>query len=129
MSRPVATICGVFCALIVQIGAATAQTSPGAAEIAAYDGLHAAAWTGDIAEAAFFASGPSLDEALTGARNDARNQLVLDPQAIGVELRGTRPVPTKLRERIRADGPSVAYAVPAARLAAEGPDRPASAAA
>ena len=66
-------------------------------------------WTLDIAEARIVTD-EELDEALAygQAQHDAR--IVIEPYAIDVEMTDGVPVPSRLRERIRAEkGPTIAY--------------------
>jgi hypothetical protein len=76
-------------------------------------------WDADIGTAAVYAKDAELDQALAAALIDVTERIVLDPQAIDVEVIGQRPVPVKLRERIRAAGPTTAYAVPAVEFQSE----------
>lgn len=78
-------------------------------------------WPLDLGQARILAD----DEELAGAEAYAKRQhderIVVEPYAIDVELVDGRPVPTRLRERIRALGPTVAYGAAelAQRAAAE----------
>jgi len=63
------------------------------------------AWTDRVVEAAVFEREHDRDEQLEAARREER--VVCDPYPIEVERDGERLVPTRLKERIRADGPTV----------------------
>jgi hypothetical protein len=66
-------------------------------------------WVTDIAEAETFDDGPALEAALAfGAAEVAARQIV-DPYAIDVAVDDGKPVPERLRELIRARGPTVDY--------------------
>jgi hypothetical protein len=67
-------------------------------------------WALDIAMARVLEDGPDLDAALAygKAQHDAR--VVVEPYAIDVQVKDGVPVPTRLREKIRADrGPTIVY--------------------
>ena len=67
-------------------------------------------WTLDIAMARVLEDGPDFEAALVygKAQHDAR--VVVEPYAIDVEVKDGVPVPTRLREKIRADrGPTIVY--------------------
>jgi hypothetical protein len=66
-------------------------------------------WTHDLAAALFVADGPDLDAATAyaGAQADAR--IIVEPYPIDIVTVNDRPVPARIRERIRAEGPTVAY--------------------
>jgi len=49
----------------------------------------------------------ALEAALAAARDDERARRVVDPYAVEVTIRDGVPVPVRLRERLRAQGPSV----------------------
>ena len=67
-------------------------------------------WSVEIADARLVYDGPELDEALAYGKAQHDAQAVIDPYAIGVQKTNSGPVPTRLRERIRADrGPTVPY--------------------
>ena len=53
--------------------------------------------------------GPELDEANAygKAQHDAR--IVVEPYPIDIEIVDGKPVPARIRERIRAEGPTVLY--------------------
>ena len=66
-------------------------------------------WVTDIRQATVFDDGTDLDAALRfGAEQVAARQIV-DPYAVDVDVEGGYPMPERLRERIRAVGPSVDY--------------------
>ncbi|HZP19447.1 MAG TPA: DUF2849 domain-containing protein [Bauldia sp.] len=67
------------------------------------------AWSLDIGEAQVLSDGPELDaaNAFAKAQHDAR--VIVEPYPIDIEIAGGRPVPVRIRERIRAEGPTVVY--------------------
>jgi Protein of unknown function (DUF2849) len=66
-------------------------------------------WTLAIA-AARILDEAELDDALAYGKAQAEARIVVDPYAIDVEVTDGAPVPTRLRERIRAErGPTIAY--------------------
>ncbi|HET7717900.1 MAG TPA: DUF2849 domain-containing protein [Bauldia sp.] len=66
-------------------------------------------WTLDVAEARLLADGPELDEATAYAQGQHDARIVVEPYAIDMTVIDGRPTPTRIRERIRAEGPSIAY--------------------
>lgn len=66
-------------------------------------------WTHDVAAALFVADGPDFDEALAYAQRQHEARVVIDPYAIDITTVDGRPTPARIRERIRAEGPTVAY--------------------
>jgi hypothetical protein len=67
-------------------------------------------WTHDIALARVFADGPDLDAANAYAKTQHDDRVVVEPYPIDVTVTGGRPVPVRLREKIRADrGPTIVY--------------------
>ncbi|CAN5323978.1 DUF2849 domain-containing protein [soil metagenome] len=67
-------------------------------------------WTLDIAMARVLEDGPDLDAALSYAKAQHDARVVVEPYAIDVEVKDGVPVPTRLREKIRADrGPTIVY--------------------
>lgn len=66
-------------------------------------------WVTDIAEAVTFSDGPELEAGMAyGAECIAARKLV-ELYPIDVTIENNVPVPVRLRERIRAVGPSVVY--------------------
>jgi len=63
-------------------------------------------WTLDIDHAEISESKEAAAEALERALKDAAANVVVDPSAIEVRREGAHLVPVKLRERIRAQGPT-----------------------
>lgn len=47
------------------------------------------------------------DGALARAEEDERSNHVIAPEAVGAETHSGAPVPVRLRERIRAEGPTI----------------------
>ena len=66
-------------------------------------------WVTNIGEAKIFADGPKLDEAMAFGAAEVAARNIVDPYTIDVFVQGGKPVPERLRERIRAIGPSVDY--------------------
>jgi sulfite reductase (NADPH) hemoprotein beta-component len=66
-------------------------------------------WSLAVAEARAFEDGPALDEALAYAARQTEARVIVEPYAVDVEVNGGTPEPIRLRERIRAVGPSVDY--------------------
>jgi hypothetical protein len=69
----------------------------------------AGGWTLDLAAARFVADGPELDAANACADAELKAQVIVDPYPIDVVEVDGRPMPARVRERIRAGGPTVAY--------------------
>jgi hypothetical protein len=74
-------------------------------------------WTTVLAEAGFAASEAEAAPALEAANLDVSRQVIVDPYVIEIDQSGPSPRPAKLRESIRAFGPTIAY-VPEALLEA-----------
>ena len=66
-------------------------------------------WVTDINRATVFDDGPELEAALAFGADEVAARRVVDPYTIDVVIENGRPVPERLRERIRAIGPSVDY--------------------
>jgi hypothetical protein len=67
-------------------------------------------WSLSIADAQLFSDGPELEAALAfGKQQQDEARFLVDAYAIEVENINDKPVPSRIRERIRADGPTVAY--------------------
>lgn len=66
-------------------------------------------WIRDAASAAVFGDGAELDAALAFGEEQVAARQILDPYAVDVTIEDGKPVPSRMRERIRAVGPSVAY--------------------
>jgi hypothetical protein len=66
-------------------------------------------WVRTVAEGLQFAEGPELEaaKAYAQAQHDAR--VVVEPYVIDIIVKDGVPVPEKLKERIRAKGPTVDY--------------------
>ena len=67
------------------------------------------AWVTDINAGQQFTAGPDLEaaNAYAKAQHDAR--VVVEPYEIDIHMKDGVPVPEKLKERIRAKGPTVDY--------------------
>ena len=66
-------------------------------------------WTLNIAQAEIHETKEALDTAVARANADAAANRVVEPYPIEVAREGGRIVPTKLRERIRAEGPTTGH--------------------
>jgi hypothetical protein len=66
-------------------------------------------WSLSVDDARLFADGPELEEALAFGKAQHAARIILDPYAIDMETVGEKTLPTRLRERIRAMGPTIAY--------------------
>ena len=79
-------------------------------------------WSGEIAAARIYGDQQAADTDVAVAERDVAARVILDPYKVEVAPHEGRPVPVRLRERIRASGPSIAYAVPAANLVVDLPE-------
>ena len=70
-------------------------------------------WSEAIAGAERLEDEAAVEAALESALADARANRVVDPYAVKVVVpaTGKYPVPTRLRERIRADGPTTGHSL------------------
>ena len=66
-------------------------------------------WVDDIRMAAVFDDGPELDAALNFGAEQVTKRQIVDPYAVDVDIEDGIPSPNRLREQIRAVGPSVDY--------------------
>jgi hypothetical protein len=66
-------------------------------------------WVTDIADALTFADGPELDAATAFGVEGVVGRFLIDPYPIDVAIENGVPMPTRLREAIRARGPTVVY--------------------
>lgn len=66
-------------------------------------------WVENIAEAEVFEDGPELDIALAVGAEDVKARKLVDPYSVDVTIEDGKPVPSRLRELIRARGPTVDY--------------------
>jgi hypothetical protein len=69
----------------------------------------AGGWAMDVADSRLLSDGPELDEATAYAKAQHDARIVVEPYAIDIEIVDSKPVPTRTRERIRAEGPTVVY--------------------
>jgi hypothetical protein len=67
-------------------------------------------WTPEIADAAVYATEQSLADALDAARREEAAGQIIGVYEVAIDTVGARPVPLRLRERIRAGGPTIAVA-------------------
>lgn len=66
-------------------------------------------WSRDIVGAELFSDKEALVAALALAAKDEKSGDIIGAYEIDVNVEDGRPVPVKLRERLRVEGPSVAY--------------------
>ena len=67
-------------------------------------------WSQDIRRAAILAGEEALAENLHAARLDEAGGRIIGVYEVEIERRDIRVVPARLRERIRAGGPTVSFA-------------------
>lgn len=65
------------------------------------------AWGTDLVRARVLTDADGVAAALVTARAAAARQEVVEPYAVDVAIETTGPRPLKMRERVRADGPTV----------------------
>jgi hypothetical protein len=66
-------------------------------------------WAPTLVEAKLLSDGPELDQATAYAKAQHDARVVVEPYAIEVVTVDGIPVPARIRERIRAQGPTVRY--------------------
>jgi hypothetical protein len=67
-------------------------------------------WPLEIAKARILEDGPDLDGALAYAQHQHDARVIVEPYAVDVQVKENGvPVPVRLRELIRAQGPTVDY--------------------
>lgn len=66
-------------------------------------------WSPSVDDAALFSDGSELEDALAFGKTQQEVQIIVDSYAIDMEVDGERALPVRLRERIRALGPTTAY--------------------
>jgi hypothetical protein len=66
-------------------------------------------WSLSIAQADVFETKEALDAAVARANSDAAANRVVEPYPIEVTREGAKIVPVKLREKIRAEGPTTGH--------------------
>jgi hypothetical protein len=66
-------------------------------------------WSLSVDDARLFADGPDLDSALEFGKAQHEARVIVDPYAIDMEAAGDGQRPSRLRERIRAAGPTIPY--------------------
>lgn len=72
--------------------------------------LSAEGWITEIARAAVLSAHDAIEAGLAAAARAVADREVIDTAAIDVTVEeGSGPVPVRLRERIRAFGPTVAF--------------------
>lgn len=70
----------------------------------------AGGWSRDIAAAAIHATEEQLAKSLDAARVEEANGRIIGVHEVEIEARDSRILPARLRERIRADGPTISFA-------------------
>ncbi len=80
---------------------------------------NAGGWTLAVREAALATDQAAADAALAAGKADEAAQVIVDPYLIDIDLSGAEPRPARLREAIRAFGPTIAYGDDAVVEAAE----------
>src|SRR4051812_43357635 len=66
-------------------------------------------WVPTVVEALLVCDGPEFDQANAYAKAQHDARIVVEPYAIDIEIVDGLPVPARIRERIRAQGPTVRY--------------------
>jgi hypothetical protein len=66
-------------------------------------------WSPALGEARLLADGPELDDATAYAKAQHDARIVVEPYPIDLEVTDGIAVPVRIRERIRAEGPTVVY--------------------
>ena len=66
-------------------------------------------WVSTLVEARLLSDGAALEQATAYAKTQHDARIVVEPYAIDVEIVDGLPVPARIRERIRAQGPTVRY--------------------
>lgn len=66
-------------------------------------------WSEEVLDAEIVLTKEAADTLLAGAKADHDACIVVEPVLVEITMTGNRPAPTRLRERIRAEGPTVPY--------------------
>jgi hypothetical protein len=66
-------------------------------------------WRHALGDALLVADGPDLDEAVAYAQAQADARIVVEPYPIDIVTVDGHPTPARIRERIRAEGPTIRY--------------------
>jgi hypothetical protein len=66
-------------------------------------------WSLDLEKAVLEPSEPAAAPALEKAQADERRNVIVDPYLVQIEVGGPSRRPARLREAIRAFGPTIAY--------------------
>ena len=66
-------------------------------------------WGATLVEARLLSDGPELDKASAYAKAQHDARVVVEPYPIDIVIVDGLPVPARIRERIRAQGPTVRY--------------------
>lgn len=64
------------------------------------------AWALSIVQAALFEDKSALEEALLLAHHSIADNRIVDPYDVDVRIENNIPIPLRLRERIRTNGPT-----------------------
>ncbi len=67
-------------------------------------------WSWDIADAAIYLADGQLAKDLDAGRLEEASGRIIGVYEVEIEMRDSRILPARLRERIRADGPTVSVA-------------------
>lgn len=67
-------------------------------------------WSRDIADAAIYLTDGQLAKDLDAGRLEEASGRIIGVYEVEIEMRDSRTLPARLRERIRADGPTVSVA-------------------
>jgi hypothetical protein len=66
-------------------------------------------WSLSIDDARLVTDGPDLEQAVAYGKAQEAARIVVESYAIDIENVNDSPVPARLRERIRAEGPTIVY--------------------
>lgn len=66
-------------------------------------------WSQSLSDARLIAEGADLDDALAYGKAQQQARIIVDSYAIDVDVVDGKPRAARLRERIRAQGPTVPY--------------------
>lgn len=66
-------------------------------------------WSLSVGDARLYSDGSELEEALAFGKAQQEARIIVDTYAIDMEIVDDRRLPTRLRERIRAQGPTIVY--------------------
>lgn len=66
-------------------------------------------WSEEVMAAEIVLTQEAADALLASAKADHEACIVVEPVLVEITMTGNRPAPTRLRERIRAEGPTIPY--------------------